>query len=874
MAGLRVTFGLHLDGQRGSRPANRLGEIAVGPAGLLNILETQLGLGGEQASRAERIVQYRDCLAQRAGASRFYHASFATDPLGTAAALLEWRDLWHLHGWSGIFKADAPLRLADLAAVEELARQHLAPSVGERLDRVLQEIDRRRPPIESVRLADPLEALPKRWREVLARLPIEQAPADEAAGEGFLGKLQSALEHAAAGGKPEKLAWEDDGTVRVVQGETRFLAGAWLAGVMDESTSTLLVSTIENARLDASLSNAGRARHGLREASAFRPTLQVLPLALEILWEPLNFYGLIQFLTHPVSPIARFARRRLAAKVADRPGIGGDAWNRVLAEIDSHYGDRAETVREAIRQWVAHPRHRPEEGAPVSVVLERVQALAGFFRLHLGDTNLASRIAWNAGYAQCRACAESLKALATQGVESIRPRQLQKLVVQATANGSDNPLLVAEVGAHLAVTHPGAAVQAADRVIWWQLAMPALPASYPWSAAEIGALRGAGVDLPAGESLFVQVAREWLRPVLSARRELVLVLPPAGEEVHPLWQMIEAVIDKPRVETLEAFLTRPNGNSRPVPHKALPEPRRWWQLPEDVRVPLRAKESYSSLELMLFNPYHWLLKYPAALRPSSIITLGGDFRLMGNLAHDLVERYFLRADALAMSDAEFRGWFDTAFEQLMSEEGAVLRMAGRGADLEGFRYRLRLAMAGLRQQVGGAGIVQVTPEMALQGRFAGGELNGYADLVMRKKSGAPALVDMKWSGAKKYPDKLRKNRHLQLAIYAELLRQQEGVWPSVAYYILDVGRFFAPDNAAFPDAEVVVSDTGENTAQLWQRFVETWRWRKAQIEAGEIEVALESIEATDESEPPEGAMSLEYLKEDYNDYIALAGWES
>ena len=96
----------------------------------------------------------------------------------------------------------------------------------------------------------------------------------------------------------------------------------------------------------------------------------------------------------------------------------------------------------------------------------------------------------------------------------------------------------------------------------------------------------------------------------------------------------------------------------------------------------------------------------------------------------------------------------------------------------------------------------------------------------------------------------------------------------MAYYILDVGRFFAPDNAAFPDAEVVVSDTGENTAQLWQRFVETWRWRKAQIEAGAIEVVLDSIEATDESEPPEGAMSLEYLREDYNDYIALAGWES
>ena len=57
-----VNFGLHLDGQRGWRPANRLGEVTVGPAGLLGILELQLGLSRESSSAAERVVQFRDCL--------------------------------------------------------------------------------------------------------------------------------------------------------------------------------------------------------------------------------------------------------------------------------------------------------------------------------------------------------------------------------------------------------------------------------------------------------------------------------------------------------------------------------------------------------------------------------------------------------------------------------------------------------------------------------------------------------------------------------------------------------------------------------------------------------------------------------------------
>lgn len=508
----------------------------------------------------------------------------------------------------------------------------------------------------------------------------------------------------------------------------------------------------------------------------------------------------------------------------------------------------------------------------LSFVLERVEALAEFFRFHLGEEDAARRLAYHAGHAQCRACLESLRALIAQGAATIRPRQLQKLVVQATANGSDNPLLVAEVGANLAITQPGAAVEVVDRVIWWQLAAPVLPPPYPWSAAELAALRKAGVDLPEGERRYARIAEEWLRPVLAARRELLLVLPPEGEEVHPLWQMIEAVADKPRIETLERFLTEPSRTSAPVVHKPLPAPRRWWQLPDDVRVAPRGKESFTSLELLLFNPYHWLLKYPAKLNPSRVLTIGGDFRLMGTLAHDLVERYFLRADALKMNDAEFLAWFDPAFDQLLSEEGAILRMPGRGADLEGFRHRLRQALLGLRQQVARAGVVSVAPEMELSGQFAGGELSGFADLVMQKKDGAHAIVDMKWSGAKKYPEKLRQNRHLQLAIYAELLRQKEGAWPAVAYYILDRGRFFAPDRAAFPEAEVAAAESGENTARLWQRFLATWKWRRAQIESGAYEVVLESIPPTEESEPPEEAMEMEYLNEAYNDYRSLAGW--
>jgi hypothetical protein len=245
-----------------------------------------------------------------------------------------------------------------------------------------------------------------------------------------------------------------------------------------------------------------------------------------------------------------------------------------------------------------------------------------------------------------------------------------------------------------------------------------------------------------------------------------------------------------------------------------------------------------------------LLRYPAALHPSTLVSLGGDFLLFGNLAHGLIEQYFQRDDALALADAAFDAWFASAFETLIDQEGALLRMPGRGADLAKFRNRLRRSLQTLRAHVREAGVVKVVPEQALEGSFEGGALAGFADLVMHKSAGEAAIVDMKWSGARKYPDKLKHNRHLQLAIYAELYRQQGGQWPAVAYYILDRARLVAPDDHSFPEAETIASDDGENTAQLWQRFLATWRWRVAQIRAGRFEVALEAIAPTEDSEPP------------------------
>lgn len=134
---MHLQVGLLLDGQRGHAHVNELDALTTGPLGLLNVLETQLGLLRQEPSGADRVLQFREMLKKLDGPERFYHQSFAVDELGTASTLLAWRDQWHLHGWThgnvNPLGSASSRRLRDMADLEAHAHDKLAPGIGERL---------------------------------------------------------------------------------------------------------------------------------------------------------------------------------------------------------------------------------------------------------------------------------------------------------------------------------------------------------------------------------------------------------------------------------------------------------------------------------------------------------------------------------------------------------------------------------------------------------------------------------------------------------------------------------------------------------------------------------------------------------------------
>lgn len=104
---MKLVFGLQADGRAypdfPGGAIGVLGEAVVGPRGLLDILETQLGLTGPSKAEAIRIAAYSTKLANALTRrpSAFFARSFEKDSWSTAERLLRWRDDLILAGWNG-----------------------------------------------------------------------------------------------------------------------------------------------------------------------------------------------------------------------------------------------------------------------------------------------------------------------------------------------------------------------------------------------------------------------------------------------------------------------------------------------------------------------------------------------------------------------------------------------------------------------------------------------------------------------------------------------------------------------------------------------------------------------------------------------------
>lgn len=890
---IKVTLSIKGDGALPQFGSDTLGEVSVGPQGFLGLLEARLGIPSRDISFTTRLIQYLGCIDQLNHTHAFYRDSYEADPFSVARTLLQWRDQWYLAGWRGSFDPGAPQRLAQMAAIEQIAAHTVEAGLGQRIQRVIDLLPDNPVGIGAITLCDELGDFPWLWQQLIHAV---EAPLTEESRHALCSDRESdlyRLQQQLLNSTHKKIHLRGDNTVLALRAaspqESAPLTVLLTQSALREAPqkSIALLAEFRGELLDDTLEHLGSPRLGFSALSPWRPVFQVLPLACELLWEPLNATALFQFLSHAVGPIPGRIRSTLAQTVASTPGIGSRAWQEALdaSLADEESEAKRSKLEQSIRYWLDSPRHSPQDGVDSTTLSVRAKKVADWLQgARERNNDPALKSLYNIALNQALEFVSAIDRLKAHGRDPLTRDNVRRLIEDVRGTGAPLTDRCAEVSPGvprvLRADHAGAfggqESCAVDHVIWWDCQATDRVQRWPWSRTERAALFAGGVHLHSEDAQLAWLGRAWLRPVLCARERCTLILHDDVERHHPVWDQIASLTEGLPVLQIASSETASRLGVAQVTlqARALPAKVRWWQLPASVTLPMRNTESFSSLDAYIHSPYQWLLRHAARVRPGSLAAVRDGNLLKGSLVHRMYEEFFRAHPAISnVVNSAIDGWVDTHIRKLLEQEGAMLLEPGRQAECERFITQLQDSLTSLVEHLQSAGVVRVQMELLQEGQYPGGTLNGYIDLLATRADGQEAVVDIKWGGRKFRRDALLSNSYLQLATYAQLRRNNRAMHsPALSYFIVRDATMLSLAHAFFPNAEILKPEGDESPEQYWQRFEQSWHWRKSQFDRGLVEITVTGTEATSDSSPGNDGLPMPTASDNFNEYSVITGW--
>jgi hypothetical protein len=776
-----------------------VGRPVWGQSALLANLELRLGLAGIEGTEEVRLQRWSRRLRDiGANSERFYSRSYEADPVGTSRALLTWRDTLVDAGWNGEQIPDGGERLDTLYQLELGAE--VPPGRPDRLRTLELAVRAKRiRPLDGIDLADPVDVWPGRWRRLFGTLEElgvrvrTVAPTFAPCGtDTDLGRLQSLLRSNCAG-TAEQLT--GDGSVILLRAETSWELAHGLAALLRtwDEPSTSIIRGGDIRPLDFALTAHGFSSQGIASVSPWRPVLQVLPLAVELVFEPRDPYRVLELLTLPVGPFSGLVGNRLATALAESPGIGGRAWRFAKESIEKQLVERARRVAvhagtdegaaverasadakerlARVTEWLEGKGHDPVQGAPRAVLLAVADRVRNWLRNHLVAmrSSVGNEAPDPAFERKLGVIAAALsQAQAFHGALSHEPREVldsvaaRQLVENVSSTGEEIILEVQRVGRIDPVDNPAGLRCSRNTVVWWHCVGGSewRPSTQPWRRGEMDALRRAGIAVVDPARRLAVEADGWRRAILAARGRLVLAVPRWSEgqqlEPHPVWDEIVARFNAQSVDvarlTLDVQLalegrapgplgTLLNSTIQRVAPLPLPEARTGWRL--DASLTQAASEhSASSIEALIGCPLKWVLGYRAGLRSESIVSIPADPVLNGKLGHRLVEELHV-AGVFAEPERASRAIAEI-LDRLILEEAAVLLRPGKAFERAQLRKQLIRSVVTLSELLASSGFVVDAVEATSTVQWGSRSLEGRLDLLLRDKDNRDFVLDLKW----------------------------------------------------------------------------------------------------------------------------------
>lgn len=896
-------FGLDFDGPvHTEKMTVRAGELFAGPARLLHWLEGQLGLGGyPQNSDYLRIELYRQALGQYLETTTtppFFAGSFDADRFATAASLLAWRDELLLAGWSIETTSETPPRLQVLAAVETLFSKKisdpstgpLAMGVADRFAQVLVLLESWNLPGLEVWLYEPF-ALQKpeiqRFVQLCRQknLPVVEVAIACAAPPGTnLGKFQRRMLPPDDQPGTEKISATDDASLLVLRTRRDSDAAVYLAQILRHNPSVRPVFLVPemSLTLEENLVLEGFPAMGILSASLARPSLQVLKLAPAFLWEPVDVYKIMEFVTLPVKPLDPDLALVIARVLAQQPGMFSDTWfAAVFGYLEQ--AEVSDNVRTQYEFWFDRRRHRSDTTAPKRDAIVIYNYLFQWARKTFEDADTKNTSLLVLAE-QARRIRDLLEALPEARLSFLELERIVRTIYEP----SPMQIGAAETGGFAFVHRPGAMATCAHTVIWWNcLFENGTPPPEKWQSAERSWLEQQGILLhsPVQESQVVLHRQRRLLQQPAGR--LILVVPDQvnGVEAVPnlLLGDIEAAFDDCKCFTyqldqaqdrdrLAEVLRQPIGDLLTVQLAGRRRPNLNFN-----RADLLIDSEYetpTNLEKLFYYPHSWFFRQKLKLYPLNLLSISADTRLLGNLAHRFFEK-LLQEDFIHLNKAALGDWVYAEADTLLEKEGATLLLYGREPERNAFLNQVKNAAWSLITLLRSNDWSVMHTEHVLEGYFGDIPLRGKADLVLQRGD-EKAIIDLKWSGTTLRKELIKNGEDLQLVLYAHLLPPPDR-WPHTAYFILKEGKMIARNKLAFRESIVAGADQDHAAAcaLIFERMQKTLTWRAEQIRKGWLELrcarTAAELEAFYADDPMFDRLEMKTSDANWDEYRGLLG---
>lgn len=851
----------------------RMDATVVDTAGLVGLLELRAGIHYEEVSRHHRTALYYKAMKQYMAEhpDNLLSDSFKLSGLGTAGAALAWRDELLMDQWSPQEEAPSE-RIAVLCGIEPLFTG-APPSLAERINRLIETLRAD----EGISCADYelvlpcsaelLHPLTRKLADAMVAKGAVVSQIEEAADDGSnLSKIRNMLR---TGGKEKITLDPTDHSFLVYRFPNETKADEYMAYRSDKEEADLWING-NNKMLDNWLMLMGKPAAGSTCSDAAPQVVQLLVYGVKLTYPRLNISTLIDWLYAPVHPLPARFKYALAGAVISEGGYRNDKCRGIIdkyieggyekpddsdAELDEKAVERKRKKlrkeREEKVEIFLPPLERSDEEDVDGTKLRRLVSNLGTWARQRAVMAGAEQELWTEQLGLLAGLCDTLLIL----IDAEATPRLKTELLDTWLHSLNQPMsftqYVAQKGCRTLIDSPMKMAAKAAKTVWLNIDLSAgrgldcdflYPSEYEKASGKL--------TMYSHDNENRYISRMEMLPVMLTQKQLIITLcdrragkaspkPPLMVRLENLVTNIGDFIVHPDLrEELsrcpDVVRTDNGGSLMEIKIDNANLIKEWPAL------------SPTTISTLVLHPFDYVLEYLIRLNADGPGQLSEVKTTKGNVAHAVIEALFSPRNGETVAyPQDIKERIEAEYDKTVDEQieacGAILNLEENLLEGKSLKEQLRPCIDNLVGILADNGLRvtacerKVQCNMGLLDKADGNDMHSRIDMTAVDATGTEVVIDFKWTDSQKYyQDLLRENRSVQLALYRHILATETGRdVKHTAYFLMPRGRLYSTMPFKGKNCEKIACS---NTNDIVEQVVNSFRYRKEQIENGIIEM--------------------------------------